>query len=58
MEFSLDLLDEVVLDLEHHEQSRRIKKLFFCISKDRWENDSNVLDRFALKEFNSRNHSS
>lgn len=50
MEFSLDLLDEVVLDLEHHEQSRRIKKLFFCISKDRWENDSNVLDRFALKD--------
>ena len=50
MEFSLHLLDEVVLDLEHHEQSRRIKKLFFCISKDRWENDSNVLDQFALKD--------
>lgn len=50
MEFSLHLLDEVVLDLEHHEQSRRIKKLFFCISKDRWENDSNVLERFALKD--------
>lgn len=50
MGFSLDLLDEVVLDLQQHEQSRRIKKLFFCISQDRWENDSNILDRFPLKE--------
>ena len=50
MVLSLDLLDEVVVDLEQHEQSRRIKKLFFCISKNHWENDPNVLDRFTLKD--------
>jgi len=50
MGFSLDLLDEVVVDLEQHEQSRRIKKLFFCISQERWENDPNVLAQFPLKD--------
>ncbi|MFM7408772.1 MAG: hypothetical protein ACKO3K_19485 [Cuspidothrix sp.] len=43
-------LDQITQYLEHHEQSKRIKKLIFCVAKNIWENDQSQLDKFKLSE--------
>lgn len=45
---ALSPLDEVVQDLEQHENSIRIKKLIFCACKKNWENDPTALDQVKL----------
>ncbi|MEY3222969.1 MAG: hypothetical protein RLZZ203_1825, partial [Cyanobacteriota bacterium] len=42
-------LEEIAQYLEQHEQSKRIKKLIFCVAKNIWENDQSQLDRFKLQ---------
>lgn len=41
--------DKVVLELEKHSQAARIKKLIFCVCKNYWENDINLIDTIYLK---------
>jgi hypothetical protein len=43
-------LEKIAQYLEQHEQSKRIKKLIFCVAKNIWENDQSQLDRFKLQE--------
>lgn len=47
---ALSLLDEVVKNLEQHQNSLRIKKLIYAICKTKWENDVNRLNTIKLKE--------
>ncbi|MFB2837527.1 hypothetical protein [Floridanema evergladense] len=47
---ALSLLDEVVKNLEAHENSLRIRKLLYAICKSKWENDVNKLNSIKLKE--------
>ncbi len=47
---TLSSLDQVAKYLEQHENSKRIKKLIFCVCKNVWENDQHTLDRFKLAE--------
>lgn len=47
---ALSLLDEVVKNLEEHQNSLRIKKLIYAICKSKWENDANQLNSIKLKE--------
>ncbi|MFB2935388.1 hypothetical protein ACE1B6_08915 [Aerosakkonemataceae cyanobacterium BLCC-F154] len=47
---ALSLLDEVVKNLEEHQNSLRIKKLIYAICKSKWENDVNRLNSIKLKE--------
>ena len=44
------LVDDVVKDLEEHEQTLRIKKLIFCACRNSWENNTTNLDKVALKD--------
>lgn len=45
---AFSLLDQVVQDLEQHENSTRIKKLIFCACKKNWENDTQALEQINL----------
>ncbi|XWK89762.1 MAG: hypothetical protein U7127_06765 [Phormidium sp.] len=47
---ALSLLDEVVKNLEAHQNSLRIRKLIYAICKNKWENDANKLNSIQLKE--------
>lgn len=47
---ALSLLDEVVKNLEEHQNSLRIRKLIYAICKSKWENDINKLNSIRLKE--------
>ncbi|MFB2893616.1 hypothetical protein ACE1CI_11950 [Aerosakkonemataceae cyanobacterium BLCC-F50] len=47
---ALSLLDEVVKNLEEHQNSLRIRKLIYAICKNKWENDANKLNSIQLKE--------
>lgn len=47
---ALAKLDEVIRDLEQHENSTRIKKLIFGACFNTWENDLNKLEAFKLKD--------
>lgn len=47
---ALSLLDEVVKNLEEHQNSLRIRKLIYAICKSKWENDANRLNSIKLKE--------
>lgn len=47
---ALSLLDEVVKNLEEHQNSLRIRKLIYAICKSNWENDINKLNGIRLKE--------
>lgn len=47
---ALSLLDEVVKNLEEHQNALRIKKLIYAICKSKWENDTNQLNSIKLKE--------
>jgi hypothetical protein len=49
METSSNLFDKTVQFLAEHEESLRIKKLIFCLSKKYWENNTQVLDDFPLE---------
>lgn len=44
------ILDEVVQNLEQHENLTRMKKLIYCACKKIWENDSEMLERLSLKD--------
>ena len=44
-----DTLDKVVYALQHHNESRRIKKLVFAICQNIWENSPAVLAKFELE---------
>ena len=41
-------LEQVVRDLEQHENSTRIKKLIYCACKKNWENDLDTLAQFKF----------
>lgn len=43
-------LDEVAQNLEQHGNSQRIKKLVFCASKNIWQNDQAILDKFKFRD--------
>lgn len=47
---ALSLLDEVVKNLEEHQNSLRIRKVIYALCKNKWENDSNLLKSIRLKE--------
>lgn len=44
------LFDQIVRELETHDQAIRIKKLLFCACHKRWENDLDILDSFLLDD--------
>jgi hypothetical protein len=50
MQSSIDVFQDVVRYLDHHEESLRIKKLIFCICKKYWENDPNILNSISLDD--------
>jgi hypothetical protein len=58
MEYSL-LLQQVVNEIERHEQSARIRKMLICACKGVWENDPKKLHSFPvlslLKELKRKN---
>ncbi|MBW4619546.1 MAG: hypothetical protein KME17_09325 [Cyanosarcina radialis HA8281-LM2] len=58
MEYSL-VLQQVVNNLERHEQTTRIRKMLICACKGVWENDPNKLNSFPvaslLKELKRKN---
>ena len=47
---TISSLDAVTKNLEHHENSKRIKKLIYSACRDIWENDEETLERFKLQE--------
>ncbi|MEA5534916.1 hypothetical protein [Crocosphaera sp. XPORK-15E] len=49
MQLSSDLFYQAVQYLDNHPESIRIKKLIFCICKQSWENDINILNSFPLE---------
>ncbi len=44
------ILDEVVQNLEQHENLTRMKKLIYCACKKAWENDTEILEQLRLKD--------
>jgi len=44
------VLEKVAKDLEQHENAVRIKKMIFCICKNKWENDKTKLDSLDFKK--------
>lgn len=50
MQLSSDSLNEIAVHLESHEESLRLKKLLFCLSKKQWENNLDVLNHFSVKD--------
>ncbi|MEA5510782.1 hypothetical protein VB715_13495 [Crocosphaera sp. UHCC 0190] len=49
MQLSSDSFYKAVQYLDNHPESIRIKKLIFCICKQSWENDINILNSFPLE---------
>lgn len=47
---ALAKLDQVIKDIQQHENSSRIKKLIFGACFNTWENDLNKLEAFKLKD--------
>ncbi|WP_013322799.1 hypothetical protein [Gloeothece verrucosa] len=43
------VIDQVVANLANHREESRIKKLIFAVSKKQWENDTNIIDAYGLK---------
>ncbi len=44
------ILDQVIFALEQDEEALRIKKLLFCARTNKWENKTQILNRFSLKD--------
>ena len=49
MQLSSDSFYQAVQNLENHPESIRVKKLIFCICRENWENDLNILDALSLE---------
>lgn len=45
------LLHQVIRDLEHHEDSLRLKKLLFYVCKQVWQNDLTVIDKASWQDY-------
>jgi hypothetical protein len=43
-------LNEVVRDLEQHNNSLRIRKMLFCAARSQWENDRNSLSSVPMRD--------
>ncbi len=43
------LLEQVIANLNNHQQIARIKKLLFAVVQNRWENDLSQIDAYGLK---------
>ena len=50
MELSIEFLPKAVKNLESHPEAWRIKKFVYCLTKRRWENDLNIVNRYSLDE--------
>jgi len=50
MELSIEFLPKAVKNLESHPDAWRIKKFVYCLTKRRWENDCNIVNRYSLDE--------
>jgi len=50
MQLSIDVFNDVVRYLDSHQEKLRIKKLIFCICKEYWENDPNILNNVAMED--------
>ncbi len=44
------VINNIVYSLTHHRESSRIKKIMFSICKNRWENNVEVVDNYAVKD--------
>jgi hypothetical protein len=49
MQSSIDVFQDVVHYLDTHEEALRIKKLIFCLCKQSWENDPEILNSVSLE---------
>ena len=49
-ELETEIIDRISEDIENHEQSPRIKKLIFAACKQYWENDSEVINMYDIRE--------
>lgn len=49
-ELEPELLERIAENIEAHPEAARIKKLIFAACKQYWENDSNVIEMYELKE--------
>lgn len=49
MDLSSETLVETARYLKQHDEGQRVKKLVFCLCKNYWENDPNVLNRQSLE---------
>ena len=49
-ELETEIIDRISKDIENHEQSPRIKKLIFAACKQYWENDSEVINMYDIRE--------
>ena len=50
MELSIEFLPKAVKNLENDPEALRIKKFVYCLTKQRWENDLRVINRYSLDE--------
>jgi hypothetical protein len=46
----VSLLNEVIQDLEQHQNALRIRKMLFCATKNKWENNTNTLLSLPMRE--------
>jgi hypothetical protein len=49
-ELETEVIDRISENIENHEESARIKKLIFAACKQYWENDSEVINMYDLRE--------
>lgn len=47
----LSLLPQLIQDLEHHENSLRLKKLLFYVCKKHWQNDLTIIDNAGWQDY-------
>ncbi|MEB3120153.1 MAG: late competence development ComFB family protein [Snowella sp.] len=50
MELSIEFLPKAVKNLESHQEALRIKKFVYCLTKQHWENDFRVINRYSLDD--------
>jgi hypothetical protein len=50
MELSIEFLPKAVKNLESHPEALRIKKFIYCLTKQHWENDFRVINRYSLDD--------
>lgn len=46
----VSLLNEVVRDLEQHQNALRIRKMLFCVTRNKWENNRDALLSLSLRD--------